>query len=388
MNSKTPKNLMLIAVAVLIAVAAAACSGSGSTTQSESTAPPETPAPTAADEPANLQTVLDRVASDDAIPAIGATVFSSEATLEQAVAGVRRLGATTSVTADDKFHLGSDTKAMTAALVGRLAERGEVDFDLAVPVLFPDVDVDSGYEPVTMRNLLSHTAGIDDAAVLGTDIGIDEQAPISQQRIESAAWLFSNPPQLDPGTSYMYSNVGYVMAAAALELTTGASWEDLIVAEVFEPLGMESCGLGAPEGEDQPWGHSESNDPVPPGPLADNHPVLSPAGRVHCTMDDWVTFLQEMLLALDGRSDFLTQATAETIFTPMSDGYALGWGIFEEDGLTAYTHDGSNTMWYASAWLVPEQDLGWVIVSNASIGPGSLGSLMVTRDIDEMYLGS
>lgn len=71
----------------------------------------------------------------------------------------------------------------------------------------------------------------------------------------------------------------------------------------------------------------------------------------------------------------------------MTDDYALGWGIYTEGDLVVYTHDGSNTMWYASVGLVPESDLGFVIVSNASIGPGSLATLLVTRDIQSMCLG-
>ncbi len=175
-----------------------------------------------------------------------------------------------------------------------------------------------------------------------------------------------------------------------MEAATGRAWEDLITAEVFEPLGMDSCGFGAPgqgADSDQPWGHSEANEPVPPGPFADNHPALGPAGTVHCTMADWVKFLQEMMLAAAGQSDWLGEATANTIFAPVPPDYALGWGVYTRDDVVAYTHDGSNTMWYASAWLIPERDLGWVVVSNASIGPGGLGTLMVTREIDSKYLG-
>lgn len=390
MNRRSPmkgvRRSAWVVVAIALAALATAC-GSSATTTVPTTEVSE------AEVAKTLQSVVARAAADDAIPAMGATVFTRTAVLEQAIAGVRRNGEDVAATVNDRFHLGSDTKAMTAALTARLAERGILGFDVTVAEAFTEFEtVDPGFEGVTIRQLLSHTAGIDDSMVLGTDIGIDEvNDPIPLQRAVSAEWLFGRPPQHAPGDQFMYSNVGFVMAGAAMEAATGQAWEELVDAEVFQPLGMSSCGFGAPgQGDDgdQPWGHSETNDPVPPGPMADNHPVLGPAGTVHCTMDDWVKFLQEMMLALDGQSEWLTQESAETIFTPVTDDYALGWGIYTEGDLVVYTHDGSNTMWYASVGLVPESDLGFVIVSNASIGPGSLATLAVTRDIQSMYVGS
>lgn len=389
MNRRSPmkrvRRSAWVVLAIALAALATACSGSTTTTV------PTTEVAEAEVE-STLQSVVEQAAADEAIPAMGATVFTRTEVLEQAMAGVRRNGEDVAATVDDKFHLGSDTKAMTAALTARLAERGILGFDVTIAEAFPEFEtVDPGFEGVTIRQLLSHTAGINDEAVLGTDIGIDEaNDPIPVQRALSAEWLFGRPPQHPAGDQFMYSNVGFVMVGAAMEAATGQAWEELVAAEVFQPLGMSSCGFGAPgqgDNVDQPWGHSESNDPVPPGPMADNHPVLGPAGTVHCTMSDWVEFLQEMMLALDGQSDWLSQESAETIFTPVTADYALGWGIYTEGDLVVFSHDGSNTMWYASVGLVPESDLGFVIVSNASIGPGSLATQLVTRDIRSMYLG-
>lgn len=382
----TARHLTIFRWAALVAAAAILAAGCHSADGPEPTAAPTTTAPSEE----TLQQIVDRVADDEAVPAIGATVFTSTEVLDAAVAGVRRAGDNTPVALDDRFHLGSDTKAMTAALIGRLVEQGVLGFDMTIADAFPDLAVDPGYEAVTIRHLLSHTAGIDDEQVFGADIGIDESSDqIPLQRARAAEWLVGRAPQLEAGT-YQYSNVGFVVAGAAAEAATGIAWEDLMVAEVFQPLGMTSCGFGAPgvdAPEEQPWGHISATEAVPPGPAADNHPILGPAGTVHCSMRDWVRFLQEMMRAGRGESDWLSQETAETIFTPVSDDYALGWGIYRRGDLVAYTHDGSNTMWYASAWLVPSLDLGWVVVTNAAMDPGSLAALQVTKDIDVKYIG-
>ncbi len=383
-------------LAALIVVAGCSSETTDTTTSSENTASSTTSAvptpttPTSEATESTLQDLVDRVAAEDSIPAVGATVFTSDDTLEQAMAGVRRVGDETAATVNDVWHLGSDTKAMTAALLGRLSEQGVLDFDVTLADAFSAIEqIDDGFRDVTLRQLLSHTAGIDDEIILASEVDLNDDAPLDEQRAAAASDLITEPPNQAPGEGFLYSNVGYVLAGAAMEEATGRVWEELITDEVFAPLGMSSCGFGAPglgDDGDQPWGHDGANSPVEPGPFADNHPILGPAGTVHCTMDHWVLFLQEMMLALVGESSFLDQATAETIFAPVNEGYALGWGIFEQDGITAYTHDGSNTMWYASAWLVPEEDLGWVIVSNASIGPGGVAAQLVAEEIGDSYV--
>ena len=89
-----------------------------------------------------------------------------------------------------------------------------------------------------------------------------------------------------PAAAHVYSNFNYVVAAHMLERRYDDSWEGLITARVFAPIGMETAGFGAPntsQGVDAPWGHDP--EPVPFGPLADNPPALGPAGTVHASLD-------------------------------------------------------------------------------------------------------
>jgi CubicO group peptidase (beta-lactamase class C family) len=103
----------------------------------------------------------------------------------------------------------------------------------------------------------------------------------------------------EPGTKYLYSNLGYVIAGAIAEKAADASWEELITRALFEPLGMESAGFGGagtPGQIDEPWGHTADGRPVTEnGPEADNPPVMGPAGRVQCTIADWAKFVADQL---------------------------------------------------------------------------------------------
>ena len=91
----------------------------------------------------------------------------------------------------------------------------------------------------------------------------------------------------------MYSNSSYMIAGAVLEKVTGKPWRELIKTELFDKLGMTSCGFGAPGSKavvDQPRGHDAGGTPIEPGPAADNPPGLGPAGTVHCSLLDYGKF--------------------------------------------------------------------------------------------------
>jgi D-alanyl-D-alanine carboxypeptidase len=185
------------------------------------------------------------------------------------------------------------------------------------------------------------------------------------------------PPAQAPGT-YVYSNAGYMVAGAALEVAVGDSWEHLITSKLWSPLGMGSCGFGAPgtAGQvDQPWGHQTNPDgsltPLNPGnPPSDNPPSLGPAGTAHCALGDWGKFLALHLAgARSEPTSLVSTATLQHLQTPPSGGYyADGWLVVSRSwaGGTALTHTGSNTLWYATAWLAPAKNLTFVAATNCA----------------------
>jgi D-alanyl-D-alanine carboxypeptidase len=98
--------------------------------------------------------------------------------------------------------------------------------------------------------------------------------------------------------------------------------------EVFGPLDMKSVGFGGtgtPGQVDQPWGHYKDGQPVSGnGPSVDNPPVLSPAGRVHCTIQDWARFIADQLRGARGEPPLLQPASYQKLHTPPFEGeYAL-----------------------------------------------------------------
>ena len=130
---------------------------------------------------------------------------------------------------------------------------------------------------------------------------------------------------------------------------------------------MTRCGFGAPEG-DVPWGHTPGTfepQPVEPGPAADNPPGLGPAGTVHCPLEDWGRFASAHLRRGSGDAPLISPTSYARMHSANGD-YGHGWIVTTEswaDG-TLLSHAGSNTLWLAYAYVAPNIDRAYLIVTN------------------------
>jgi CubicO group peptidase (beta-lactamase class C family) len=169
------------------------------------------------------------------------------------------------------------------------------------------------------------------------------------------------------GATNEYSNNGYVVAGAMLEVRLGKSWEDLIREHLFGPLQLGSASFGAPghKGQtDQPVGHAkepagEGRQAYPIGGIVTDNPVaLGPAGRIHMSLPDLLRYLS----AHRDRTDYLKPDTWTTLHTPPFTGlYAMGWIV---RGNGALSHAGSNTLWYAEVLVDPAAGIVAAAASN------------------------
>lgn len=314
--------------------------------------------------------VLDAVFATAAPPALAAGIVTREGLTWSGVRGVRRRGAAEPATTDDRWHLGSNTKAMTAAVFARLIEQGRTRWALPVAKAFPDLTVDPAWRGITLDDLMRHRGGVLDGPVVNQAWLIaahTDTRPLPQQRAELARKVFSLPPAGPVGT-FAYSNANYIVVGAAIEALTGEAWETVMQRELFGPLDLTSAGFGAPKGE-APWGH-RSGVGIDPAGFADNPPALAPAGTAHMTLADYARFIAAMM---GGIPDWLGEDTRRHLLTPAAGdppAYAAGWGIgaapwagIGGPGPTI-THNGSNTMWFATVLAAPERGLGVISLSN------------------------
>lgn len=308
------------------------------------------------------------------LPALAGAIVTTDGLIALGAVGLRSAADAEPVGEDDLWHLGSCTKAMTATLVARLVEKELLTWDTTPGDVFGDSveGMDPAWREVPIRLLVSNRAGA--PADLKRDglwmrLRLHKGTPREQRRT-LVEGVLAEPPEVEPGTAYLYSNAGFALAGAMLETLADEPWEELLRREVFEPLGMAGAGFGVPgsaEALDQPRGHFRRRDglrPVTPGPAADNPAAIGPAGTVHASLRDWARFAQAHLRGDDA---FLRPETWERLHTSLEgQEYGNGWAVVERPwaGGPALAHSGSNTMWYCTIWLAPRKGFGVLVATN------------------------
>jgi CubicO group peptidase (beta-lactamase class C family) len=237
-----------------------------------------------------------------------------------------------------------------------------------------------GWEDATLENLLQNRGGAPNKPPQAAwAAAYKEKGSPIEQRLAFLGAILKEKPEAKPGTANIYSNQGFTLAGAMLERAAKKPYEELLREKVFLPLGMKSCGYGAPgtaQKVDQPRGHQGAGPdfkPVIPGPGADNPIAITPAGRVHCSIADLARFaswhsrgpLHDVKLMSDATFRVLHQP-------PQGQEYAMGWVVTQRDwaGGTTLTHNGSNTTWFAVMWVAPEKHAAYVAATNVA---GELG---------------
>lgn len=287
--------------------------------------------------------------------------------------GERKNGSGVPLEIGDRWHLGGITKSITATMIARLIESGRMQWSDTIGEAFPDDSVHQDWKPVTLRQLLTDTAG----APPGFSVEVLRQRPAlgsesTQARRDAVLNVIAEKPAWPPGAKFAYSNVGYTIAGAMAERATGAAWEELVKREVFEPLALADAGFGPPKSADdsleQPRGHRNFlAGKIPVDDQADNTFIMGPAGIVHMSLGDLCTYATEHLRGEQGEGKLLSAETYKLLHAPELDGYACGWLLKQPNNdipHANYWHNGSNTLWYALVVFIPETKLVIAVASN------------------------
>lgn len=327
--------------------------------------------------PANLNSTLQPILEKYDLPALAGAIVTAKTFMAVGAVGVRKYGGKTPVTIEDQFHLGSDTKAMTATIIAMMVETDRISWSTTLAAALPELapKMDPAYRNVTLEQLMNHRAGFTaESWPRGQTLLDVQQLPGSprEQRWAYAKMILKEPPEVAPGTKFLYSNRSYAIAGVIAEKTANKAWEDMMREWLFAALGMDSCGFGAmgTAGKlDQPLQHElkgREHRAIEPGPLADNPLAIAPAGTVHCSVIDWAKFLQAHLRGENGFGGILEPGTFRKLHTPPFDDYAFGWLAVDRPwaGGRALTHAGSNTQNYAVAWIAPKKDFAVAVMTN------------------------
>ncbi len=363
----------------------------------------------------NINHKLEPYLKSGNLPALSAAVVVRGTVTEFGVVGTRKMGADIPVTIHDKFHLGSDGKAMTATIAAMMIEEGKLKWDSTLEEVFPELkdSMAPGVGKVTLEELLSHTSGMradDENLMQLLKDSFDVDGDLNDMRY----WLLKEsvklPLETKPSTAWKYNNRGYTIAGAMIERVSGKAWDELIVERIFEPFQLTTAGLGTQStlGKiDAPLGHVIQKDgkvkAYMAGPNADNSLILAPAGCLHLSILDLATWAGwNAGNGMRPPCNIVKPETVEKIHTPVftikgdkparpgtppNGKYAHGWGWLTVDWAPypLLYHAGSNGKNLAQIWIDKEKDIAIVMMTNI----GGIQADEALRELaKELYLNA
>lgn len=332
---------------------------------------------------AQLKAILQAAAETNDVPAMAAYVMKDGALVATEVFGVRKLGDETPATKDDLFHLGSITKSMTATVAAALVEDGKLAWDTKAVTTLASVvpNAHASFGDATLTQLLNHTGGLggdipSDWPTLWDYMWTSTEGELDQRK-HVVKTMLEAPAVNAPGTTYLYSNAGYMVAGLMMEVVSGKTWAELMQEKIFGPLEM-SCGFGvagAAGTVDQPWPHHVVDGALTAERL-DNPASIGPAGTVHCDLPSLAKYAQLHLDGVKDRAELLTKASFDAMHTVGLQSSSLGWG----EGTATFAADGSNGLNYARVRVLTAKEGIVLVVSNSGTAKAAVD------DVEEKIL--
>ncbi len=278
--------------------------------------------------------------------------------------GLRKLGADEAITPDTDFRLASFTKQFTAMAIMLLVHDGKLRYDTRLTELFPAFPAYG--KDITVRNLLTHTTGLPDYEDL---MEKEEKAhgprwtPEHQIQDKEVLALLEKESQgkFPPGTSWAYSNSGYVVLGLVVAKVSGTSYAEFLQQRIFAPLGMKETVVyqkGKNEIRNRAFGHSRENGNLVLTDQSSTSATLGDGG-VYSNLEDlskWddalanhtLLSVQEMQPALtpvklaDGREPHWPAKPDDDNLAPGEPvAYGFGWFLDPWRGHTRMWHSGS-----------------------------------------------
>jgi D-alanyl-D-alanine carboxypeptidase len=325
-------------------------------------------------DPAWLREKLEAVRVAHGLPGLAAAVVLGDEIVAASAVGVRRLGGSATVQRDDRFHLGSISKPLTATLVGVGVQRGWLKWTTTMEEMFPELlpTMQPDYRKVTVAQLLAHVSGMPYTPRADTRAIESRGANAPGRRYVYVKAAVVDPPEAAPGAKFIYSG-GAIIVANYLERRTGVPYEEMMRAEIFAPLGLTTAGFGnmATVGTtDGPWEHPWQNGRLLP--LAPRTAMLThgrgPVGSAVMSVADLARFARLHLAGAHGRTDFLAPEIFAALHTAVPGSHmAPGWGGTPgRDGrMVVLGHAGSNGNNYSNCIIEVNANRAFCVMTNA-----------------------
>jgi len=312
--------------------------------------------------------------------------------------GVLEAGENQPVTPDTLFQSASIGKPVTASVVLHFVEQGLLDLDenvndKLVSWKVPENEF-TAQEKVTLRRLLSHTAGVTVHGFRGYAQG--EKIPTLLQVLDGEYPANNMPIRVDvvPGTQWRYSGGGYMIVQQLLEDVVGKPFPEIMQETVLGPTGMTSSIYAVPLPESLESRAATAHNSLGEPTLGKWYELvcMGAGGGLWTTPSDLARFSIEIMLSRDGQSNkVLSQEMVDQMLTPqidLNELYRMGLGVLlEGEGqVPIFRHGGGNYPGFLSLLIVfPENGNGLVVMTNGWEGESLYNEILMSVDIEYDY---
>ena len=335
--------------------------------------------------PADLDDFVARSMKTFEVPGMAVAIVKDGKAVFSKGYGVRKLGEPARVDADTLFGIGSNTKAFTAAALATLVDAGKISWDDPV---YERLKGFAMYDPyvskeMRIRDLLCHRSGLG----LGEgDLMFWPQTTFTRDDVVYRVRFLK--PATSFRTTYAYSNLMFVTAGQVVATVSGKSWDDYLRETFFLPLGMNNTNTTSTvfkPGDNWALPHSKVDGKLQTVALEalDN---AGPAGSINSSIADmskWVLLQLNHGKIPGAESRIFSEKSsremwAQQMIAPLGEappelksiqrrfsGYGLGWGLRDYKGRKLVGHSGGVLGYVTRVMLVPEENLGVVILTNA-----------------------
>ncbi len=316
------------------------------------------------------------------IPGLAIAIVKDDKVIFSKGYGVKEYSKKGKVTDKSLFAIASNTKAFTAAALSILVDEGKISWDDPVREYLPYFQLYNPYvsENITVRDLLCHRAGF---ATFAGDLVWYGTTYSRKEIIERARYI---KPTYGFRAHYGYSNIMFLTAGEIIPAVTGKSWDEFIKEKFFEPLHMITTNTTIRD-------FTESSDiALPHHVVPGKEPILikyvnwdniAPAGAINACVSElsnWIRlqlnngkFEGNQILSEDQirimRSPQIMKSVSkwseQTWTSKHFSAYGLGWDLFDYHGRKIINHGGGADGMISKTVLVPEENLGFVILTNS-----------------------
>ncbi|MEF9977769.1 MAG: serine hydrolase [Thermomonas sp.] len=358
--------------------------------------------PAAAPTPQQIDAAVRATIERYNLPGIAVGVIEDGKVVYARGHGETVVGSGDPVTTKTLFKIASNSKAMTGAVLARLVQQGKLRWDDPVVKHLPQFAMHDPWvtRHMTVSDLLVHNSGLPEG---GGDLMLWPE-PNLFTRDDIIRGLRHIKPAYGFRSGYAYDNLLYVVAGQVAAAAGGASYEELVRRELFQPLGLDGCRVGefvlADAGSvAQPHTRNgDRNEAMRRDGGVVPAIASAPAGGIRCGLDDMVVWANNWLVPTDAQKQWLGDAQRAEMVKPRTPmpisaqrkrwdnthyyAYAYGFRLADVDGTWTVSHTGTLGGMYSMMMLVPDRKSGFVFMIN---GDGSSARTVLAQVLLKLF---